>query len=112
MGIYFPNSSDDKRICLQCKRPNVRETCNVRSVGQEDPLEKGVANPLQYSRLENSTHKGAWWATYSPWGRKELNTTEQLTLSLFSYICILNAEVKSKKFYNTHRILGCFLMLS
>ena len=21
---------------------------------------------------------GAWWATYSPWGHKELDTTEQL----------------------------------
>ena len=26
----------------------------VRSLGWEDPLEKGKANPLQYSGLENS----------------------------------------------------------
>ena len=26
--------------------------------------------------------RGAWWAIYSPWGRKESDTTEQLTLSL------------------------------
>ena len=44
---------------------------------------------LQYSYLENSMDREAWQATihevpkgYSPWGRKELNTTEQLTLSL------------------------------
>ena len=37
-------------------------------------------------------NRGAWWA----WGRKELDTIEQLTLSLFSYIfvyicvCVIN----------------------
>ena len=31
--------------------------------GQEDPLEEGVANPLQYSCLENPMDRGAWWAT-------------------------------------------------
>ena len=32
----------------------------VRSLGWEDPLETG--NPLQYSYLENSMDRGAWWA--------------------------------------------------
>ena len=31
--------------------------------GQEDPLEEGMANPLQYSCLENPMDRGAWWAT-------------------------------------------------
>ena len=35
----------------------------------------GNGNPLQYSCLENSMDRGAWWA-YSPWGRKESDTTE------------------------------------
>ena len=36
----------------------------VRSLGQEDPLEKeGHDNPLQNSCLENSLDRGAWWAT-------------------------------------------------
>ena len=52
----------------------------VRSLGQEDPLEKGMA-----------THSSilAWeipWTEemggYSPWGHKESDTTEQLTFSL------------------------------
>ena len=38
-------------------------------------------NPLQYSCLENSIDLGAWWATYSSWGCKESDITEQLTLS-------------------------------
>ena len=42
--------------------PAVRETW-VRSLGQEDPLEKEMAAPLQYSCLENPRDGGAWWAT-------------------------------------------------
>ena len=49
----------------------VQETW-VRSLGQEDPLEKGMAIKLQYSCLENSVD--------IPWGCKELDTTEQLSL--------------------------------
>ena len=32
-------------------------------VGWEDPLGGGHSNPLQYSCLENSMDRGAWWAT-------------------------------------------------
>ena len=35
---------------------------------------EGNGNPLQYSYLENPMDGGAW----SPWGRKEQDTTEQL----------------------------------
>ena len=33
----------------------------LQSLGREDPL--GKENPLQYSCLENSIDRGAWWAT-------------------------------------------------
>ena len=36
----------------------------------------GHGNQLQYSCLENPMDRGAWQDTYSPWGRKELDTTE------------------------------------
>ena len=42
------------------KPPAVQET-QVQSLGREDPLEKGMAT--QYSCLENSMDRGAWWAT-------------------------------------------------
>ena len=42
--------------------PAMQETW-VQSLGQEDPLEEGNGNPLQYSCLENSTDRGAWGAT-------------------------------------------------
>ena len=51
--------------------PAMRET-RVRSLGWEDPLEKGIGHPLQYSGLENSMD--------SPWGRKESDMTERLSL--------------------------------
>ena len=41
----------------------------------------GHGNPFQCSCLENSTGREAWWATVHGVA-KELDTTEQLTLSL------------------------------
>ena len=32
----------------------------------------GNGNPLQYSCLENPVDRGAWQATYSPWGHKRV----------------------------------------
>ena len=40
----------------------MRET-QVRSLGWEDPLEKEMATPLQYSCLENPMDGGPWRAT-------------------------------------------------
>ena len=38
---------------------------------------EGTGNPLQYSSLENPINKGL--ASYSPYGPKELDTTEHRT---------------------------------
>ena len=46
---------------------------------------EGNGNPLQYSCLENLMDRGAWQATYSPWGHKESDTTEGLIL-IYIYI--------------------------
>ena len=54
----------------------------VQSLGWEDPLEGppggGHGNPLQYSCLENP-HGQRSLVGYRPWGRKESDTTEQLS---------------------------------
>ena len=42
--------------------PTVQETW-VQSLGVEDPLGEENGNPLEYSCLENSMDRGAWWAT-------------------------------------------------
>ena len=39
--------------------PAMQET-PVRALGQEDPLEMGIAT--QYSCLENFKDRGAWWS--------------------------------------------------
>ena len=44
------------------KNPPAMEVTQVQSLGQEDPLEKRMANPLQYSCVENPRDRGAWWA--------------------------------------------------
>ena len=43
--------------------PAVQETW-IGSLGRENPLEKGMAtHAFQYSCLENSVDRAAWWAT-------------------------------------------------
>ena len=39
--------------------PRMQETW-VQFLSREDPLEKEMANPLQYSCLENPMDRGAW----------------------------------------------------
>ena len=51
----------------------------VRSLGQEDPLEKEMAPTPIF--LPGKSHERRSMAGYSPWGRKEWDTTELLTLS-------------------------------
>ena len=50
---------------------------------------EGNGNPLQYSCLENPMGGGAWQATYSPWGCKESDMTEQLKFCLTNWNCII-----------------------
>ena len=44
------------------KLPAMQETCLIPGSGRS-PRE-GNGNPLQYSCLENSLDRGAWWATF------------------------------------------------
>ena len=37
---------------------------------------EGNGTPPQYSCLGNPRDRGAWWAAYTPWGRKESDATE------------------------------------
>ena len=45
------------------KNPLAMQEMWVRSLGGEEPLEKGNGNPLQYSCLGNPMDRGAWWTT-------------------------------------------------
>ena len=55
--------------------PAMRET-GVRFLGQEDPLEKEMA--IQSTLLPGKSHGRRSLIGYSPWGRKESDTTERL----------------------------------
>ena len=56
----------------------MRETL-VQFVGQEKLLEKGTAT-------HSSIVAGEFHELYSTWGRKELDTTERLALSLWHWL--------------------------
>ena len=66
---------------LPCGSAGKESACNVGDLGLIPGLGrspgKGKGNPLQYSGLENSM---------GPWGRKESDTTELLSLS-FTLLC-------------------------
>ena len=58
--------------------PAVQKT-RVRPLGQEDPLEKGMATHCRI--LPGKAHGQSGLVGYSPWARKESNTPERLALS-------------------------------
>ena len=61
------------------KNPPAMRGTWIRSLGREDPLERGIATHSSCC-LENSKNRGAWWATVR--GVAESDMTERLTLSL------------------------------
>ena len=64
----------------------VQET-RVQSVGQEDPLEKGTANPLQDSCLGNPMHRGAWRATAHGVTKSETSLSKHAHTGVSHSIC-------------------------
>ena len=63
--------------------PAVQET-QVQFLGQEDPLEKGMATHSSILGLENSVDRGAWWAAVHR--VTESNMTGRLTLKKSGYM--------------------------
>ena len=76
--LGFPGDSDSKE-----------STCNVGDLGWEDPLKKETATHA--SILAGEFHGQRSLAGYSPWGHKELYTTESLSLS--------PVKIRTKVFY-------------
>ena len=64
----------------------------VQSLDQEDPLEKEMAT--HSSIMPEESHGQRSLVGYSPWGRKELDTTEQLNNN--------SAAAKTEHDYGTH----------
>ena len=55
-GRGFPGGSDSKQSAC-----NVRDLDLIPGLGRSPG--EGNGDPLQYSHLENSMDRGAWWAT-------------------------------------------------
>ena len=78
-------------MALMVKNPfasseDVRDVSSIPGLGRSPG--EGHGNPLQYSRLENP-HGQRNLVGYSPWGHKELVTTEQLStveLKMFFFV--------------------------
>ena len=66
----------------------------VWCLGSEDALEKGIYS-LQYSCLENSMNRRAWWATIQ--GISRLEKTEWLTLSHLPTSDLRIKELKKRR---------------
>ena len=72
----FPVGASGESAC-QCRRRGFDPW-----VGKSPRV--GSGNPLQYSCMENSMDRGAWWA-YSLWGHKELDMAEWLSICTHKY---------------------------
>ena len=100
--LGFPGGTSGKEPACQCRRHN---KTRVRSLGREDPLEKEMATHSSVLAWElpwvgKIPWRGEWLPTpvflpgefhgqrnlagYSPWGLKECDPTEQITLHFLS----------------------------
>ena len=76
--FFFPHVRDNSLVAQMVKNLSAMQETWIQSLGREDPLEKEMA-----------THSSilAWripWTEdlvgYTPWGRKDSDTTERLRL--------------------------------
>ena len=70
VALGFPRSASGKQPACQCRR---HETW-LQSLGWEDPLEQGIEPTPVF--LPGESHGQRSLAGYSPWGRKESDTTK------------------------------------
>ena len=106
----FPGGSD-----------SIESSCNAGDpgsiLGSERSPGEGNGNPLQYSCLENSMDRGAWWApvhglTKSRTQLKQLNTHTSNTDSYFISNCYRNLQLEWSRIQTTFFMIckrACFL---
>ena len=101
LGYMVVASTADKifngvLVTQMVKNPSAKQETPVWFSPWRSPGE-GNGNPLQCSCLDNSIDRGDWQA--KSMGRKESDTTEQLTLLLhFFFLCVsISATIKKKQ---------------
>ena len=94
----FPGSSAGKESAFNAGDPGL-----IPGLGRSPG--GGNGNPLQYSGLENP-HQQKNLAGYSPWGHKELDTTEQLSTAQHMCVCIMHVLSSARKRYHNSTTKG------
>ena len=86
-GSYFSRHRASLVVQIVKKPPTVQEM-QVRSLDWEDPLEEGMAthSSILAWRIPWTQETDGPQSMGLHWGQKELDTTEQLTLSLHSQV--------------------------
>ena len=85
--FFFFSSWDFPGVSGGKNYPAMQKT-QIRSLSQEDPLEKAMATHSVF--LSGEFHGQRNLEGYSPWDRRELDITERLTLSLsFALSCLI-----------------------
>ena len=90
-NLGFPGGSDRKESSC-----NVGDMGLIPGLGRS--LEGGHGNPLQHSCLENS-HGQRSLVGYSPWGRKESDTTERLSIHSTFKLNLIFREILCLKWW-------------
>ena len=85
--------------------PAMREIC-VQSLGQQDPLQEGMATTPVF--LPEASHEQRILAGYSPWGQKQSDTTKWLSTAQHS--CFPDYQLSSSN--NLSRASEEYIVLS
>ena len=96
----FPSGSAIKNL------PAMQETQETWfwSLGQEDPLEEGMATHSNIFAWRIPVDRGAWWAN-SPWGPKESDMTQWLSTHAHTYYQVPNLNYKAYFIIKTYESL-------
>ena len=102
MLLHSNRLQNSVNLTYICTSAGKESACNAGDLGLIPGLgrcpREGKGYPLQYSGLENSMN-------YSPWGHRESNTTEQLSLSLSNHICTGKPKTLSDSLYCNIRFI-------
>ena len=95
-------------MAIAIKNPPAVQETPARFLGQEDPWRrKWLPTPIV---LPGEFHGQRSMAGYSPWGHKELDVAEQLTLSFFVTWCFRNIPPLDKIRNAIMTLVFCFVV--